>query len=111
MSPNKTNRAAVIKGSVASGAANKKTEPSLLARLNTAVHWALHFKLQHFHMTGLRELKLSAMSRSLIIDLNQTTDELKDSLQADYDTHKAEILAARKSNTEAFDIAAREAKK
>lgn len=97
---NKSTRAAVIKGSIAV-TVNKRLPHSLLQRINTAVHWAVHFKLLSFNYSGLRELKMSDKTRSLIIDYNSVTADLQDSLQDDYEAQKAEILAAREADKEA----------
>lgn len=58
---------------------------SKLQLANGEAQWAMNFKLQHFHMSGLNNLFCSVETRRLVMQLNEVVDSLRASIQDDYD--------------------------
>lgn len=78
------------------------TSRTLLQRITCRVTWAINFRLHPFQVSGLRELKLSDRTRSLICSLEQIRVDLIDSIKKDLRYHKADILAQRREDNEYF---------
>jgi hypothetical protein len=78
---------------------NQRPPQSLLQRLNSAVQYAIHFRIQHFYISALHELNLSADTYKLAENLKALQWLLKESIRADYERQKADILAKRQSKS------------
>lgn len=64
--------------------------------LQSKITWSIHFKLQHFHSSWLKDLPYNPYTHELIATYNITVTNLKRSIKKDYILHRHNILTERK---------------
>lgn len=74
---------------------NQPTELQRVSRIKT---WILHFQLHDLHAWHTNQLRgASACTRQLIEDRSALTKLLKESIEADYQRFKADVLSKREA--------------